>query len=75
VFETIVRNAVSLCGSLFANVFRFDGELLHFAASHNVGPRLRGNAPGEVSNAARCRSIGNILTPSGSWKIAMRKLE
>jgi len=38
VFETIVRNAVSLCGSLFANVFRFDGELLHFVATHNVGP-------------------------------------
>jgi GAF domain-containing protein len=38
VFETIVRNAVSLCSSLFANVFRFDGELLHFVASHNVGP-------------------------------------
>jgi GAF domain-containing protein len=38
VFETIVRNAVSLCGSLFANVFRFDGELLHWRASHNVGP-------------------------------------
>src|SRR5262245_28307902 len=38
VFETIVKNAVSLCGSLFANVFRFDGERLHFADSHNVGP-------------------------------------
>jgi len=38
VFETIVRNAVALCGSLFANVFRFDGELLHFVASQNVGP-------------------------------------
>jgi signal transduction histidine kinase len=38
VFETIVRNAVALCGSLFANVFRIDGELLHFVASHNVGP-------------------------------------
>jgi two-component system NtrC family sensor kinase len=38
VFETIVRSAVSLCGSLFANVFRFDGELLHWVASHNVGP-------------------------------------
>jgi signal transduction histidine kinase len=37
VFDTIVRNAVSLCGSLFANVFRFDGEL-HFVAGHNVGP-------------------------------------
>src|SRR5262245_31005209 len=40
VFETIVRNAVSLCGSLYANVFRFDGELLHWAASHNVGLNL-----------------------------------
>src|SRR5262245_61919312 len=38
VFETIVRSAVTLCGGLFANVFRFDGELLHFVASHNVGP-------------------------------------
>jgi signal transduction histidine kinase len=38
VFETIVCNAVSLCDSLFANVFRYDGELIHWAASHNVGP-------------------------------------
>src|SRR5215469_13754341 len=38
VFEMIVRSAVSLCGSLCANVFRFDGELLHFVAFHNVGP-------------------------------------
>ena len=37
VFETIVRNAVALCGSLFANVFRFDGGLLHYVASHNTG--------------------------------------
>ena len=42
VFETIVQNAVSLCGSLFANVFRFDGELLHFVTSHNVGPSYVG---------------------------------
>jgi len=38
VFETIVRTAVSLCGGLFANVFRFDGEQLHYVASHNVDP-------------------------------------
>jgi two-component system NtrC family sensor kinase len=38
VFETMVRRAVTLCGSLFANVFRFDGELLHYVASHNTGP-------------------------------------
>jgi GAF domain-containing protein len=49
VFETIVRNAVSLCGGLFANVFSFDGELLHYVASHNVGPSyadmIRANYP------------------------------
>ena len=38
VFEMIVRSAVALCGGLFANVFRFDGELVHFVASHNTGP-------------------------------------
>jgi two-component system, NtrC family, sensor kinase len=37
VYETIVQKAVSLCGSLFANVFRFDGEFLHFDATHNAG--------------------------------------
>jgi signal transduction histidine kinase len=42
VFETIVRNAVSLCGGLFANVFRFDGELLHWVASYNVDPSYVG---------------------------------
>jgi hypothetical protein len=40
VFEMIVRNAVSLCGSLYAHVFRFDGELLHLVASRNVAPSL-----------------------------------
>src|SRR5215831_6481451 len=38
VFEMIAQNAVSLCGSLYANVFRFDGELLHFVAFHIVYP-------------------------------------
>jgi signal transduction histidine kinase len=40
VFETIVRNAVALCDSLFANVYRYDGELIHFVASHNPIPEL-----------------------------------
>ena len=36
VFECIARHAVALSGSLFANVFRFDGELLHYVTSHEV---------------------------------------
>ena len=38
VFDAIVRNAVVLCDSLFANVFRFDGEQLHFVANHKYTP-------------------------------------
>jgi GAF domain-containing protein len=36
VFEVIVRNAADLCGGLFANVFRFDGVMLHFLASSST---------------------------------------
>jgi GAF domain-containing protein len=35
VFDTIVRNAVRLCGGQVGGVFRFDGELLHLAAHCN----------------------------------------
>ena len=40
VFETVVRNAAALCGSRFANVFRFDGELLHLGASNSSIPEF-----------------------------------
>ncbi len=33
VFDTIVRNAVKLCDAMFANAFRYDGEMLHFLAT------------------------------------------
>jgi len=39
VFDTIVRHAVALCDCVFANVFRYDGEQLHFVASHNLPPQ------------------------------------
>src|SRR5262249_21534258 len=38
VFDTIVQSAVRLCDGLFAALFRFDGELIHFAAQHNLPP-------------------------------------
>jgi GAF domain-containing protein len=69
VFETIVRNAVSLCGSLFANVFRFDGELLHFVASHNVGPSyvelLRAKYPMRPDSSQVSGRV--LLTKSVVW--------
>ncbi len=38
VFDAIARKALALCGSSFANVYRYDGELMHYAASHLVSP-------------------------------------
>ena len=38
VFDTIVQNVVRLCEGLHAAVFRFDGDLVHLAAHHNIAP-------------------------------------
>ena len=34
VFDTIVRNFVSLCGGIMGAVYTFDGELVHFAGGY-----------------------------------------
>src|SRR5712671_965620 len=38
VFDTIVRNFVSLCGSTFGAIYTFDGELVHFASAYGFSP-------------------------------------
>src|SRR5271166_5972884 len=38
VFDTIVRNFVSLCGSIFGSIYTFDGELVHFAGAYGFSP-------------------------------------
>jgi GAF domain-containing protein/CheY-like chemotaxis protein/anti-sigma regulatory factor (Ser/Thr protein kinase) len=37
VFDTIAVNSVRLCAASFSMVFRFDGELMHIVAHHNLG--------------------------------------
>jgi len=39
VFDTILRNAVRLCGGFYCALFLVDGEMLHFRASHNIPSR------------------------------------
>ncbi len=39
VFDTIVKSALALCKGMYANVFRYDGGLLHFMATENLAPR------------------------------------
>jgi signal transduction histidine kinase len=43
VFDAIVRNFVSLCGSTFGVIYTFDGELVHFAGAYGFSPeQLKG---------------------------------
>jgi signal transduction histidine kinase len=38
VFDTIVRNFASLCGSVFGVIYTFDGEFVHFAGAYGFSP-------------------------------------
>ena len=60
VFEIIARSAARLCNAQFCHVFRFDGELVHLAATHGYEKEaieaLRRHypvPPGRESAAAR----------------------
>jgi signal transduction histidine kinase len=41
VFDAIVKSAVRLCGAFIGDVYRFDGELIHFVAQHNFTPEAQ----------------------------------
>ena len=38
VFSTMLENAVRICDAKFGNIYRWDGEALHLAATHNAPP-------------------------------------
>jgi GAF domain-containing protein/DNA-binding response OmpR family regulator len=60
VFDAIARNSVALCGSLFANVFRYDGEQLHWVSSHGYRavPALRNTYP---AGPSRSQVSGRVI--------------
>jgi signal transduction histidine kinase/DNA-binding response OmpR family regulator len=66
VFETIAANALRLCDATFSLVGRFDGELIHLAALHNMSnpegaAALRGvfpMRPGRGGSVARAVLTG-----------------
>jgi PAS domain S-box-containing protein len=67
VFDTIAQSAAKLCGGEFCHVFRFDGQLLHFAAHYGlkrkqfeVGKKLYPMAPGRGTAAARAILSGAV---------------
>jgi GAF domain-containing protein len=69
VFETIAAAAFKLCNAHFSNVFTFDGESLHVAASQNVHPeyadalqRLYPRPPSRDTAATRALLTRQVVT-------------
>ena len=67
VFDTIAQAAAQLCKAQFCHVFRFDGQLIHFAASHGQPQasidnmrRIYPIPPSRVSATARSIHTGTI---------------
>ncbi len=60
VFDAIVESAARLCGALFSVIWLYDGELLHYVASHNFHTRgsqsYFQNVPEAARSLAECRS-------------------
>src|SRR5262249_19078112 len=82
VLETVVENAVRLCGAERAFIFRFDGELLRAAASYNTSPELRAfiernpispgrqTATGRVAMERRTVHIPDVQAdPEYAWSV------
>ena len=86
VFDSILRSASRLCSAPFCLVFRFDGELLHFAAAHGLVAetaeairRRYPMRPGRASGVARAvltRTVAEIpdvtTDPDFQFEDAMR---
>ncbi|HEY3065549.1 MAG TPA: GAF domain-containing protein [Methylomirabilota bacterium] len=71
VFETIAASALRLCNASFSLVARFDGELIHLAALHNVSnPEgvealrrifpMRPGREGSVARAVLTRAVAHV---------------
>ena len=54
VFATMLENAVRICDATFGNIYRWDGEALRLAATHNAPPAYA---------VARSRSPHHRLSP------------
>jgi PAS domain S-box-containing protein len=68
VFDTIVRRAVTLCGGMFGNVQRFDGQLMHLVAHHGYDPeglaayrQMYPMPPRRTQTASRAVLTGSVV--------------
>jgi signal transduction histidine kinase len=86
VFDTILRNGVRLCGAIYGSLYRFDGQLIHLVANHNLPPELLASWPQMFPlPLSQSRYLGKVLTTgnvlrmadvfSGEWEWSQRAVD
>jgi two-component system NtrC family sensor kinase len=64
VFEAMLENAVRICDAKFGNIYRWDGDALHLAATHNTPPafaKARKRSPGDLTGrSAMTKTVVHI---------------
>ena len=64
VFATMLESAVHICDAKFGNIYRWDGDALHLAATHNTPPAFaeaRKHSPGDLTGrSATTKTVVHI---------------
>jgi PAS domain S-box-containing protein len=87
VLQTLIENATRLCGATRGHIFRLDGELLRYAASHgatlefvdwlkhNAVPLGSGSVAGRAASERRTVHIHDVLAEPGYEMLALQRLQ
>jgi GAF domain-containing protein len=87
VLDTLIENATRLCGATRGHIFRFDGELLHYAAAYGatlefvdylernpVQPGL-GSVAGRAASERRTVHVRDVFAEAGYEYLDLQRLQ
>ena len=70
VFAAMLENAIRVCEAKFGNIYRWDGEVLHLAATHNTPEALAEFRRHSTFRPAPYSATGRVLTTKTAIQIA-----
>src|SRR4029453_7987055 len=70
VFETNVRNAVALCGSIDGMAWRYEGDLVHLVGHYNLPPHEQDELPRIFPMRMANAPLHRAIRPGGVKNLA-----
>jgi two-component system, NtrC family, sensor kinase len=70
VFQTMLEKAVRICDAKFGNIYRWDGDALHLAATHNTPPALADSRRDLPLRPSSTNLVGRMLATKMAVHIA-----